>query len=574
VHTDSNHSTTMARSLGSSMARGLGILLIMMTLSEIAATRSEFNEDDWTFYIVAAGICAFFAAFGIGANDVANAYATSVGSKAITVRQAVMLAAVFEFAGAVLMGSNVAKTIRKGIADASCFEDNPGLMIYGMTCVIISVAIWLILASYFELPVSTTHSCVGGVIGMALMTRGSRCVIWNYTRNDYGNGTTNMAFENFPWLDGVAEIVASWFLSPIASGICAAILYGIVKFAVMRGDAYFRCKIFFPLIVLVVVWINVSYWILKGTKGQCERFRTCRLTREAKAGNLWPALLVGLYPSIAAGVVAGAMVPTLSKRIDSGDVVGANRALAERAAAGVRQQADEENTRDAEPAQKEEKKKSGMSYITGQLDRDTHKDLDTDAKVAAIHDNVTRHDPRAEQFFRYVQIFTAIVDSFSHGANDVANAMGPFAAAYVAYKKGKVVKQAEMDPGTMLWILALGGVGIVVGLATYGYKIMNAMGVKLIAITPSRGSCIELGAALVVIYGTGQGWPLSTTHCQIGATVAVGLFEGCQGVNKELFLRACGGWVMTLVVVGCTTAMLVGPSPEPLKNEYCKDWSP
>jgi len=440
-------------------------------------------------------------------------------------------------------------------------------MINGMTCVIISVAIWLILASYFELPVSTTHSCVGGVIGMALMTRGSRCVIWNYTRNDYGNGTTNMAFENFPWLDGVAEIVASWFLSPIASGICAAILYGIVKFAVMRGDAYFRCKIFFPLIVLVVVWINVSYWILKGTKGQCERFRTCRLTREAKAGNLWPALLVGLYPSIAAGVVAGAMVPTLSKRIDSGDVVGANKALAERAAAGVRKEAaDEENTRDAEPAQKEEKKKSGMSYITGQLDRDTHKDLDTDAKVAAIHDNVTRHDPRAEQFFRYVQIFTAIVDSFSHGANDVANAMGPFAAAYVAYKKGKVVKQAEMDPGTMLWILALGGVGIVVGLATYGYKIMNAMGVKLIAITPSRGSCIELGAALVVIYGTGQGWPLSTTHCQIGATVAVGLFEGCQGVNKELFLRACGGWVMTLVVVGCTTAMLVGPSPEPLNN--------
>ena len=298
VHTDSNHWTTMARSLGSSMARGLGILLIMMTLSEIAATRarpayhnkgllpppietaprappplqnarrslsagrgdhgnergqramhrcaaeshdnagSEFNEDDWTFYIVAAGICAFFAAFGIGANDVANAYATSVGSKAITVRQAVMLAAVFEFAGAVLMGSNVAKTIRKGIADAGCFADNPGLMIYGMTCVIISVAIWLILASYFELPVSTTHSCVGGVIGMALMTRGSRCVIWNYTRNDYGNGTTNMAFENFPWLDGVAEIVASWFLSPIASGICAAILYGIVKFAVMRGDAY------------------------------------------------------------------------------------------------------------------------------------------------------------------------------------------------------------------------------------------------------------------------------------------------------------------------------------------------
>ena len=234
--------------------------------------------------------------------------------------------------------------------------------------------------------------------------------------------------------------------------------------------------------------------------------------------------------------------------------------MAERAAAGVRKEAaDEENTRDAEPAEKE--KKSGMSYITGQLDRDTHKDLDTDAKVAAIHDNVTRHDPRAEQFFRYVQIFTAIVDSFSHGANDVAHAMGPFAAAYVAYKKGKVVKQAEMDPGTMAWILALGGAGIVVGLATYGYKIMNAMGVKLIAITPSRGSCIELGAALVVIYGRARAGPLDDALPDRRDGRLAGLFEGCQGVNKELFLRACGGWVITLVVGPARRPCWLGPLP-------------
>ena len=122
--------------------------------------------------------------------------------------------------------------------------------------------------------------------------------------------------------------------------------------------------------------------------------------------------------------------------------------------------------------------------------------------------------------------------------------MGPFAAAYLAYKKGEVRSKQEMPSEVMLWILALGGAGIVVGLATYGYKIMNAMGVKLTAITPSRGTCIELGAAFVIIYGTGQGWPLSTTHCQIGATV----------------------------VVGTTTALLVGPSPEPLKGEYCDNY--
>ena len=102
---------------------------------------------------------------------------------------------------------------------------------------------------------------------------------------------------------------------------------------------------------------------------------------------------------------------------------------------------------------------------------------------------------------------------------------------------------------------------------------MNAMGVKLTAITPSRGYCIELGAAFVIIYGTAQGWPLSTTHCQIGATVAVGLFEGRGGVNFTLFAKTCFGWIITLVVVGCTTALLVGPSPEPLKKDYCADWA-
>ena len=126
----------------------------------------------------------------------------------------------------------------------------------------------------------------------------------------------------------------------------------------------------------------------------------------------------------------------------------------------------------------------------------------------------------------------------------------------------------------MYWILAIGGLGISVGLATYGYKIMSAIGVKLTTITPSRGYCIELGAAFVIIFGTTQGWPLSTTHCQVGATVGVGLFEAkpgnfCAGVNTKVLLMCVVGWVITLAVVGFTTAVLVGPSPEPLKSMYC-----
>ena len=158
----------------------------------------------------------------------ANCFATSVGSKALTVKQAVVIASVCEFFGALLMGSNVAKTIRKGIADVNCYKDNPGLLIYGMTCVIIAVAIWLVLASYLELPVSTTHSCVGGIIGMTLMTRSTRCVIWN-------KDPDNMAFENFPWTGGVAQIVISWVLSPVASGVCAAALYAVVRYGIGNG---------------------------------------------------------------------------------------------------------------------------------------------------------------------------------------------------------------------------------------------------------------------------------------------------------------------------------------------------
>ena len=208
------------------------------------------------------------------------------------------------------------------------------------------------------------------------------------------------------------------------------------------------------------------------------------------------------------------------------------------------------------------------SYVTSELNKDPHSSLTSDNVVGGIHSNARVYDPKTEAFFRYVQVFTAMVDSFSHGANDVANAMGPFAAAYVAWNRGRVNDSADLH-NAMTWILAIGGAGIVVGLATYGYKIMTAMGVKLVAVTPSRGYCIELGAAFVIIYGTAQGWPLSTTHCQVGATVAVGLFEGTAGVNKPLLLKTLFGWVITLVVVGATAAILVGPSPEPLKPLYC-----
>jgi sodium-dependent phosphate transporter len=191
----------------------------------------------------------------------------------------------------------------------------------------------------------------------------------------------------------------------------------------------------------------------------------------------------------------------------------------------------------------------------------THPDVDVHstgkevAVVAEIHENAEEFDETAEAVFRYIQVFTAVCDSFAHGANDVANAMGPFMSIYIIYHNGEVSKKSDTSNDSY-WILALGGIGMGVGLFIYGYKIIRAIGIKLAKVTPSRGFAIELGAAIVIIIGSYLGIPLSTTHCQVGATVGVGLLEGKGGVNKRTLGITVLGWVLTLLVAGLGAAML------------------
>mmetsp|Transcript_14339 Transcript_14339/g.19171 ORF Transcript_14339/g.19171 Transcript_14339/m.19171 type:complete len:596 (-) Transcript_14339:179-1966(-) len=585
----------MLSATAAKVARGCATLwLVILFMDMASANRQEFVKEQYTWLIVCCGFLAFFHAYGIGANDVANAYSTSVGAKALTIRQAVVLAGIFEFSGAVLMGSSVVKTIRKGIADVECFTDNPGLLIYGMTCVILCSGAWLLIATYFEMPISTTHATVSGIIGFTLMARGKDCVIWNYTKKDYGNGTTNMGFDNFPWLDGVAEMVMSWILSPFASGICAAILYGFTYYCILIWDnSYLYAKIAFPFIVAFTTGVNVVFWIVKGTKGRPKRFRTSRLVREANGGNVVPAIIVSAWVMLAMFILSALLLIPISRRIEATVTAGnaqepvktVDGKVLETEEGEIDPEEQKENTEPVDlevnedltssvevPTTEKKKTTTPMGYIFKELNKDPHAPLKNSELVGEIHSSCRRHDNRTEAFFKYVQVFTAIVDSFSHGANDVANSMGPFAAAYTAWNRGHVNSSTDLKD-TMTWMLAIGGAGIVVGLGTYGYKIMSAMGVKLAAITPSRGYCIELGAAFVIIYGTAQGWPLSTTQCQIGATIAVSLFEGKHGFNKMLLLKAFFGWGFTFAICGFLTAFVVGPSPEPLKDEYCQDWA-
>ena len=438
------------------------------------------QQFEWI--VVTGAIFAFLASFGIGANDVANAFATSVGSGALKIKQAVPLAAVCEFSGSLFMGSHVVKTIRKGISDQDCFVDDPGLLMYGCLCVILSVAMWLIVASYLEMPVSTTHSCIGGMIGMTMVARGSSCVTW-IAKSD-----------QFPYVKGVVAIIISWLLSPVISGLFASALFFVVRSLILRSeDSYKRIQYGFPVLVAGTFIINTFFIVYKGAK-----------FLKLDDTPLWKACAISFGIGGGTGIFSYFFINPI---------------------------------------------------IFNDEERRIEEFCHTDDSVQSIHDNAEVFDTKTEHSMRYLQILTACCDSFAHGANDVANSIGPFAAIYAIYKSGTVSKNAEMG-NDAYWILSLGAGGIVVGLATYGYKILEALGTKMAKLTPSRGICIELGAAAVIILGSRLGWPLSTTHCQVGATVGVALFEGTGGVNWRLLGKTVIGWLLTLVVVGGTTAFL------------------
>ena len=469
----------------------------------------------YLWIVVVGGFFAFFAASGIGANDAANAFATSVGSKALTLKQAVFLAAIFETAGAVLMGSHVTNTIRKGIADYKCFEDDADLLMYGCMWVILAVGMWLYLASYLEMPVSTTHSCVGGMIGMAMVLKGPSCVIWY------------KPVETFPYVGGVGGIVMSWFLSPVFSGLIAMFVFSLTRCLVLRKEFNSnRINWAYPVLIGSTMTINTFFIIYKGAKG---------LGLDKTPIDIAFGVAFGIGGISA--LITLPLVPRLKKYVEKKFLESNNR------------------NNEIEFTSIETK------VNTNRLELNI-KDKDEFERVVALHKDAEKFDNKTEEVFKYLQIFTAVCDAFSHGANDVANAIGPFAAIWTIYQSNGVLdKKASMEQDAY-WILGLGGVGIAIGLFVYGKKITYAIGEKLVKITPSRGVAIELSSALVIITGSRLKIPLSTTHCQVGATVGVGLLEDtnkCKGINCKVFYKTAVGWIVTCIIVGLTSALFISP---------------
>ncbi len=404
-----------------------------------------------TTFIAIAVIFGLFMTWGIGANDVANALGTSVGSGAITVRSAIIIAAIFEFLGAAFAGDHVTKTIRKDIIDPSAIADDPELLVFGMLAALLAAATWLTFASFKGWPVSTTHSIVGALVGFGIAGIGMNAVNWAK----------------------IGQIAASWVISPILGGAIAFVLTISIQRLILRREEPFESAVrWAPAYAFLVGFVMALVTLFKGLK----HFR----------------LDLSVPMSFALALVFGVVVAAIGR------------------------------------------------YAIGRIKID--EEADREFQYAS-----------AENTFVPLMIFTACAMAFAHGSNDVANGIGPFAAVLALVRSGGDVAQASPLP---IWVLALGGCGIVLGLATYGYRVMQTIGRRITELTPSSGFCATMAAAVTVVLASRTGMPVSTTHIAVGAVMGVGLARGFAALDLRVIGSIFVSWVVTLPVGGILAAFM------------------
>ncbi len=404
--------------------------------------------EAWIFWLAAAA-CVYMA-WNIGANDVANAMGTSVGSHAITMKQAVLLAAVFEFAGAFLVGGHVTDTVRKGIVSTDVFHGSPEIFVLGMLSALLAAGIWLNLATFLGLPVSTTHSIVGSIVGFGLLVGGISAIHWGK----------------------LGSVVMSWVISPLCGGLVGWITFSFIKRTVLTSWNPVRAaRRVVPILIFPVAVILVLSMLYKGLK------------------NL--KLDVPFDRALVIAVIAGFLAYFAMKVI-----------LA--------------------------------------------------AKLEDIPRKRTDAFDQVEKIFAYLQIGTACYVAFAHGANDVANAIGPFAAIVAVLKSGDLVMKVPVP----IWVLALGGAGIVVGLGTWGYRVIETIGKKITSITPSRGFSAEFATATTVLVCSKLGLPVSTSHTLVGSVIGVGMARGMAALNLRVIRSIVNSWLITIPAAAVFTVII------------------
>ena len=393
-----------------------------------------------TIILVVAVSFGFYMAWNIGANDAANSMGTSVGSGALTLKQAVIAASIFSFVGAVLLGGDVTNTIRKGMIDPGIFGDTPFYLIYGMLSALFATGLWLQLATYYGLPVSTTHSIVGAILGIGFTVGGLDALN----------------------IKKILQIFASWVVSPVSGGLIAFIVFTYIKKKIIDTKTpLHNVKTQAPYLAFSVFVILTLSLIYKGMKNL----------------HLNVPFDKALVISIGAGILSFLICNMLTKKIKG----------------------DEKNG----------------------FEKEYH---------------------RMEKIFGYLQILTALYVALAFGANDVANAIGPLAAIVSAIQ----TKTVAMKIGVPIWVLALGGIGIAVGICTWGYKVIETTGKRITELTPSRGFSAEFGTATTVLGCSLMGLPVSTTHTLVGSIIGVGIARGIATLNFQVVKNIFLSWIITL----------------------------
>ncbi len=408
-------------------------------------------SEHGTTFIAIAVMFGLFMTWGIGANDVANALGTSVGSGAITVRTAILIAAVFEFLGAAFAGGHVTKTIRKDIIDPTSIVNSPEVLVFGMMAALLAAATWLTVASFKGWPVSTTHSIVGALVGFGAVGIGIDAINWGK----------------------IGQIAASWVISPVLGGLMAFALMISIQRLILNAEKPFESAMrWAPAYAFLVGFVMALVTLFKGLKH-------LRLDLSVPMSFL-AAALIGL-------VVA---------------LIG--------------------------------------RYAISRV------------KVDKLADR-TFHFASVEKIFAPLMIFTACAMAFAHGSNDVANGIAPLAAVLALVRSGGDLAQSSPLP---IWILVLGGAGIVLGLATYGYRVMQTIGTKITELTPSSGFCATMAAAATVVLASRTAMPVSTTHIAVGAVMGVGLARGFAALDLRVIASIAISWVVTLPAGGARSALL------------------
>lgn len=479
-----------------------------------APYNQEYSDVQGNNLMIALGwIVMAMMAFGIGANDMANSWGTTVGSKALNVRTACLIGGLADWLGAVTLGYGVSSTIQKGVADIespdcwACGYCDSKMNEYGagMFGALFGAAVFLLLATFTAMPVSTTHAIVGGVVGMTIAGVGADCLDWS-------------------WDNGLSKIVASWVISPILSGVIGVIIFYITEYGVFRTSSPRKMALLFmPLIYFVALFFVLFMTMLKA-----------KPTKKWKKWNM--VMIAGGAALVIAIIVQLVLVPMVKKQLPSND-----------------------------PNKETEYKAENADHDRKSIDELRLSDANKESLKIMVEDEVMTEEERDAQYvFRYAIILVATLESYAHGTNDTGNATGAFSAMYSIWDNGLDTCDSMETP---VWIMAIAGFCVFLGVNLMGHRVIKTVGSDISLVSMHRGFCMELASTITVVIATIIKVPVSTTHCQVGAVVFVSLAAfGKDKVQFGLLAKIVASWVLTIPAAGAIAAVVLEIVKVMLKN--------